>query len=108
MPHERKPLHVFPFLEGNDRFGGQVEVVHRTTSYEDGNTRRFIDLTLKIGERFLNLPIRQLDDVIAQLLKARDVASEELQKLLAEQPREQRTRGGPRTQSRPRNRNRED
>lgn len=94
MAHDRKVLERFPFLENNSRWAGAVEVVHRTSTFEDsGNSRQFIDLSLKIGDRFMNLPIKDLDDVIKALQAARPLASEKLQALLASQPRTERPQG---------------
>lgn len=111
MAHERKILEKFPFLENNTRWAGQAEVIHRTTTYEDGNSREFIDLSLKVGERFLNLPIRELDEVIKALQEARKFAGEKLQVLLAEQrnePRNNDSRRGGRGRDDRRGGNRED
>lgn len=88
MAHERKVLESFPFLETNSRWSGSVDVVHRTSTFEDsGNKREFIDLVLKVGERFINLPIKDLGKVIEQLQAAQPIAEEKLRALVSSQPR---------------------
>lgn len=96
--HQRRTLHSFPFLEHDPRFSGGVEIVHRTSTFEDGS-RRFIDLNLRIGERHIGLPTRRVEDIdaiIEALQKAKNVAVEENQKLYDEIRQQQRHDGGDR------------
>ena len=83
MKHVRKVLRSFPFGQDNARWAGAVEVVHRTSTREDGSKKEFIDLNLQIGGRYLGLPAHRLDDILDQLEEGREVALEENKKLMA-------------------------
>ena len=91
--HDRKVLASFPFLENQGRWSGAAEVIHRTSTFEDsGSTREFIDLSLRVGDRSVNVPIRGLEEVLEALKKAQPMAEEKLQEMLASQPRPDRNR----------------
>lgn len=79
--HERSVLQAFPFAEGDRRGEGQVEVVHRTTTFDDGNQRVFIDLQIHIGERFLTVPAKHIEGLIAALRAGAERTTEEIEKL---------------------------
>lgn len=69
-------LHSYPFLEGDPRWGGAVEVVRRTMHYENAPSRTYIDRRLKIGERYLALPRHGDEDIIRAIQTSAGPASE--------------------------------
>lgn len=91
--HKKKVLHQFPFAEKDHKNAGNVEVVHRTSTFDGGNTREFIDLNIRIGERFMGIPVRHIDEIIEALQNAKPVAEEEMAKLPPPPPFEQRHGG---------------
>lgn len=86
--HDRRVIFSVPFLQGDSRWQGQVEVIHRTSTFDDGNQREFIDIALRIGERFLSLPPREGEEIAAAVLKAYEVAREETERLPPPMPRD--------------------
>lgn len=85
--HERAVLSAIPFAEGDRRGAGQVEVIHRTTTFDDGNQRTFIDLQIHIGERFLVVPVKHIEELISALRTGAERATEEIGKLPPPPPR---------------------
>jgi len=79
--HERIVLKSLPFAEGDRRWAGTVEVVHRTTTFEDGSKREFIDLQLHIGERFFGIPTRKIEELVSAIRAGAEMAEEEVRKL---------------------------
>ncbi len=94
--HKKKVLHTFPFAEKDPRNAGAIEIVHRTSTFDGGNTREFIDVNLRTGERFMGIPMKYIDEIIAALQNAKPVAEEERAKLPPPPPFEQRHGGGDR------------
>lgn len=92
--HFRESLKSFSFAGSENRWSGCVAVIRRDTTVE-GNTRRYIDLQLQIGERFLNIPRDPdaFEDMIAALREGHQCALASHEALMAEI----RTRGGDRS-----------
>ncbi len=65
-------LQSFEFLENSERWRGASEIVQRDVTFLDGNTRRYIDIRLRIGTRWLTLPRRGLEEIIQTLVEAKD------------------------------------
>lgn len=91
--HERQVLRAFPFLPDDEKWGGTVEIVRRTTSVGDQRPRTYIDLVLRVGSRFLVLPWRGLAEIEAALLSARPIAEEHRAELLGQLARDKDARG---------------
>lgn len=102
--HERKVIHAFPFAANDSRASGQVEIIHRTSTFDEDRTREFIDLNIRIGDRFLGIPIQHIDEMIARLQEAKPLAEEERRKVM------EKIRSDPRdsNRSRPGDRRRHD
>lgn len=78
---QEEVLDSFPFLDVDTRWKGAVEVVRREVTFADGNTRIYVDLRLRIGNRWLSLPVKGTEDVIAALEAGRDAAAVHLETL---------------------------
>lgn len=69
-------LAKFPFLPDDPKWGGQVEVVKRHLTFADGNKKTFTDFRLHVGQRWLVLPRRGIDDIQDALAGAQDFLTE--------------------------------
>lgn len=73
---ETKVLHDWAFRPEDPRWGGQVQVVRSKQVLPDGTTREYVDVLLWVGDRFLNLPRRSLQE-ISRLIAAADAPAQE-------------------------------
>ncbi len=81
---EEVVLQSYPFLEGDGRWSGAVEIVRRTMYYEDGTSKVYIDRRLKIGDRYLALPRRGTKEIIDAIIKSEAPANQAYDDLMKE------------------------
>lgn len=62
-------LHSTTFLEENDKWRGAAEIVQRDVTFPEGNTKRFVDVRLRVGNRWLVLPRGGLQEIVQALNK---------------------------------------
>lgn len=94
VKHQREVLQAFPFLAGDEKWGGQIEIVRRVTTVEGNRPRTYIDLVMRVGTRFLVLPWRGLAEIEAALHEACPVAESHRAELLEQLARDKDQRIG--------------
>lgn len=57
--HDRTVLSAHRFLTDDPKWSGAVEVVLRVSTY-DGEPRVYVDVVLRVGTKFITLPIKAL------------------------------------------------
>jgi len=70
----------FPFLEGDAKWGGVVEVLRCTVEHSG---KVFIGLRLRVGDRYINLP-RRTEEIADAISKGTSEAKINYKKLLLE------------------------
>jgi len=69
-------LDSFEFLKGDARWSGAVDIVNRRVKQEDGSTKSFVDMRLRIGQgpRYTPLPRRGVEEIVSAILEAKKSA----------------------------------
>lgn len=82
--HTRRTLVEFTFCDTDPKWHGKVEVAERTTVGDDAKPRRYIDILLHVGGRYLVLPWLALDAIEQAMREARPEAERHRASLMAE------------------------
>jgi len=79
-------LNEYPFLPGNEKWGGKVQVLRITYRQPDGMERVFISkrLILNSSQRYMNLPRAGIEELIEAILSATEDEKVHHEALLAE------------------------
>lgn len=76
MHKEETLLKSFEFLSNDSRWAGAIDVVNRRLKQEDGSTKDFVDLRLRIGSgpRYTPLPRRGIEEIVSAMQDAKKFA----------------------------------
>lgn len=79
-------LEEVPFLEGNVRWGGKIQILRVTFSEPDGTPRVFINkrLMLTSSNRYINLPRNGIEEMIQAIIAASESERAHHEALLTE------------------------
>lgn len=70
-----KVLESVRFLEDDQKWNGAVEKVQRTFLFENGESKTYVDVRIRIGTRWLVLPRHGLDEVAGAIQSAKGISS---------------------------------
>lgn len=73
MDKEETLLESFEFLPDDPRWAGAIDVVNRRIKQEDGSTKDFVDMRLRIGQgpRYTPLPRRGCEEIVSAIQDAK-------------------------------------
>lgn len=89
-------LESIPFLEDDPKWGGAVERVQRNLTFPNGEARKFVDVRIRVGTRWLILPRNGLDEIISAITAIKGSASFHRAVSVEETPEKKDFRASPR------------